>query len=101
MKAKTRRIKDSLKIEDGKYFELYTPASGRIVSPALGKRLKYAKIYLSADANVTFKDEAGGSSSTVALAKGRHDFMVTEISVVSTGSVYIIHDGVLSTAHDE
>lgn len=78
----------------GKYFEVYIPAAGPVVSPGLGKTLEYVQIHLSADANVTFVNMAGQAVSTYPLSKGRHYFLVKEISAVSTGTLAIIHDGV-------
>lgn len=89
------RNSDSFIIPEGFFFELYTPASGRILSPSLNKRLQLAKMFITADANVTFKDAAGTASATVPLKAGFQPFLVSEISVVSTGSVYIIHDGII------
>lgn len=83
---------------EGKFTEAYTPKSGRISSPSLYKELRWAKMLLTADADVTYKDESG-ISKTVSLSKGEHPFFVTEISAVSTGTVYIIHDGVLHTGY--
>lgn len=78
----------------GKYFEIYTPAAGPIVSPGLGKRLEYAQVYLSADADLTFVNMAGQVVTTYPLSKGRHYFLVKSITAVSTGTVAIVHDGV-------
>ncbi len=91
------RQKKAILIE-GKFTEPYTPKSGRISSPSMYKELLWAKMCLSADADVTFKDESG-ISKTLSLSKGEHPFFVTEISVVSTGTVSIIHDGVLHTGY--
>ena len=95
MEANQYRQPDSLKIPEGGFFELYTPVVGgvRIISPSLGYPLQFAKIHLTADADVTFKDEFGNLSTAVPLSKGEQSFLVTEIRVVSTGSVYIRHDG--------
>ena len=92
-----KRHRDALFIPEGQYFEVYTPAAGKIISPSLDKVLKYAKFCLSEDANVTFKDARGNSVAAFPLAKGEHSFLVTEISVVSAGSVAIIHDGELDS----
>jgi hypothetical protein len=84
----------------GVFCEVYTPAAGRIVSPSLAKKLEYAKFILTQDANVSFKDAQGNAATTIALLKGRHDFLVSEISAVSAGSVLIIHDGIVTRAQD-
>jgi hypothetical protein len=89
-----QRDQDALKVPEGRYFEPYTPAVGRISSTSLGgKKLQYAKMYLSADANVTFRDEAGNAIVAFPLLKGPQPFLVTEVSVVSAGSVALMHDG--------
>lgn len=96
MKSQTpNRQHDSLIVPEGFYVETYTPAAGKIKSPLLNKYLKYAKIILSEDANVTFKSTYGNSISAFPLAKGSHPFLVSEVSVVSAGTVLIIHDGIL------
>jgi len=94
---------DEIIVPEGRYFELYTPAAGRIKSPATTKYLQFVKFYLPADSTMTFKDYAGTQSTTVSLKAGYHPFLVQEITVCS-GSVYIIHDGLVwtqdSTAKD-
>lgn len=76
----------------GIFFEVYTPAAGPIVSPSSGKTLEYAQIYLSQDANVTFINMAGQTVNAFPLFKGRHYFLVKEVSVVSAGTLAIVHD---------
>ena len=88
-----RRQHDSLVIPEGFFQEPYTPASGRITSPSLNKRLQYCKFALSEDANVTWKDSYGNEITEFPLSKGPQPFIVSEISAVSAGSVIIIHDG--------
>lgn len=83
----------------GKWVELYTPVVGRVSSPSKQNMpLEFARMLLTADANVTFRDYAGILCSAVPLKQGEHFFPVTEISVVSAGSVYIIHDGIPAQA---
>ncbi len=85
---------------DGSFIEVYTPAAGRVASVKIAPTgtpvlLEAAKFILTAAANVTFKDYAGNSVTTLAWpAATVFPFPVTEISVVSTGSIYIIHAGV-------
>lgn len=96
MKSKNRvkRDPDQLTIPEGRYQELYSPAPGRITSTALnGKKLKYAKMILSEDANVTWKDAKTNQVTTFPLAKGGQFFLVSEIIAVSAGTVLIVHDG--------
>lgn len=95
------RQRNALIIPEGFYQEPYTPIVGRIVSPVLNKKLKYAKMILSADADVTFRDAMGNAVSTFALSKGPQPFLVSEISAVSAGSVLIVHDGEIDTTEDE
>jgi len=95
-----KRNRDALFIPEGQYFELYSPAAGKIISPVLDKALKYAKFCLSEDANVTFKDARGNAVSAFPLSKGEHSFLVTEISVVSAGTIAIIHDGELESGFE-
>mgnify|MGYP007106206461 CR=1 FL=1 len=98
MNASTSKRKhDGLTIPEGFFFEVYTPAAGPIVSPGLGIALEYAKVQLSADANLTFVNLAGQTVTAFPLAKGSHPFLVREIIAVSTGSVAILHDGVPKT----
>ena len=90
---KIQRDIDQIHVPEGYYFEAYTPATGRISSTSLGKKLQYAKMYLSQDANVTFRDYAGNAVVAFPLKAGAQPFLVTEVSVVSAGSVALIHDG--------
>lgn len=87
------REKDELSIPEGFYFEPYTPTAGRIVSPSMGVPIEFAKMYLSEDADVTFKDYAGNLVTDFPLSKGGHSFLVREIISVSTGTVAIVHNG--------
>lgn len=96
-----KRAKDAIRIPEGVYFEVYVPKSGTLISPSSNKRIKYAKFYLSADANVSFKDVNGRSVNGFPLSKGRHDFLVTEISSVSAGTVAIVHDGELHSGYEQ
>lgn len=101
MKSKNpTRDQDQLIIPEGYYVEPYTPATGQIVSSALSKKLKYAKMVLSEDANVTFKSAKGNQVTAFPLSKGPQSFLVSEISVVSAGSVLIVHDGIIDTGDD-
>ncbi len=89
-----RRSPEGLIIPEGFFFEVYAPKAGRIYSTVLNKFLRYAKICLSADADVTFKDVRGNQVNAFSLSKGEHSFLVTEIIAVSTGTIAIIHDGI-------
>ncbi len=89
-----RRTPEGLIIPEGFFFEVYVPKAGRIYSTVLNKYLKYAKMCLSSDADVTFKDVYGNQTNAFSLSKGEHSFLITEIITVSTGSVAIIHDGI-------
>ena len=91
------REHDALKVPEGFFQEPYTPVAGRVLSPSLNKRLQYCKFYLSADANVTWKDYAGNQITTFALKAGYQPFIVSEIIAVSAGTVLIIHDGIVWT----
>jgi hypothetical protein len=91
-----KREHDSLAIPEGWFVELYVPAAGRITSTELGgKKLAYAKMILSEDANVTFKSASGGQVTAFPLSKGPVPFLVSEISVVSAGTVLIAHNGLV------
>ncbi len=91
---------------DGSFIEAYTPVVGRItttkVSPqGVAQFLEGAKFIITADANVTFRDYAGNAVVAMPWKAGViFPCTVTEISVLSTGSLYIIHDGVLSFAQN-
>lgn len=90
-----KREHDALFVPEGFFTEPYTPAVGRVTSPSLGKKIQYCKMILSADANVTYRDYAGNLVSAFPFKAGPQPFLVSEISVVSTGSVLIVHDGVI------
>jgi len=102
------RDHDEVKIPNGKYVELYSPAAGPIASPSLlmpdgttKRKLQPVRFILSADANVTFKDGSGNAVSAMPLKGGvEYKFLASEISVVSTGNVYIIHDGEIDQTQD-
>jgi len=96
-----RKQHDTLAIPEGRFKEDYTPQVGRIISPQLGKHLKYAKIYLSEDANVTYRSVGGSLITAEPLAKGAHAFLVIEVIAVSSGTVRILHDGVIDTAFQD
>lgn len=88
---------------NGAFQEPYTPTIGRITSASLASsnqgvapKLECAKFILSASANVTFVDYAGNVVSTFALPQGLYNFPVKEIRVVSSGTVLIVHDGLLA-----
>lgn len=91
---KLKQRGDQINIPEGYFFELYTPGAGRIVSPSLERQLKFAKMYLHADANVTFKDAAGNQSNNVPISKGSCHWLVSEIIDTGEVAVSIIHDGV-------
>lgn len=102
------RDHDEVKIPNGKFFEAYTVTPGRITSPSLkandgtARRLQYARVQLTADANLTFKDWAGNQVTALPLKGGvEYHFLVTEITVVSAGAVYIIHDGEIDLTQDQ
>ncbi len=95
-----RRSPEGLIIPEGFYFEVYVPKAGRIYSTVVNKFLKYAKICLSADADVTFKDVRGNQINAFSLSKGEHSFLVTEIITVSAGSVAVIHDGIIAEGYE-
>jgi len=83
----------------GKFVEPYTPVVGRVNSPSQKNMpLEFARMLLTADANVTFVDYAGNVCSLVPLKQGEHFFPVTEVRSVSAGSVYLIHDGIPAQA---
>jgi hypothetical protein len=88
------RNPDQLIIPEGFFREPYTPAVGRIKSPSLNKYLQYAKIILSEDANVTYRDYAG-NQNTEAMKAGAQPTVFSEVSVVSAGTVTIVHDGLI------
>lgn len=88
------RNPDQLLIPEGIYRELYTPIAGRIKSPSLNKYLQFAKIALSADATVVYKDHAG-NQTTEALKAGPQSSLFSEVISVSVGTVTIIHDGII------
>lgn len=98
---KLNREYDAIQVGEGFFQEPYTPTAGRITSAAHGgKKLQWAKMLLSADANVTWRDYAGNLVTAFALTKGLQDFLVSEIITVSTGSVLIVHNGLLWTADE-
>lgn len=101
MTAKNPRSQSEVKIPNGSYFEPYTPVAGPIISPALNKKLRYACFYLSADAAVTFKDGKGNAVAAYPFSKGRHDILVTEVTVVSAGILALVHDGQIMTTEEE
>lgn len=84
----------------GDIIEQYTPAAGKIKSSLLKNSagnaliLTRARFIVSANANITFKDSHMSPSVTMAVLAGvEYNFAVSEISVLSTGNVFIIHDG--------
>lgn len=105
MKASNILDSDLLPRIAGLYKEVYVPAANqRITSTALGgKRLKFCKFMLSATATVTYRTLGGAlvSAETTMPANTIFDFLVTEIHSISTGTCYIIHDGVLDTGFDQ
>lgn len=103
-----KRSHDEIKIPNGRYFEACTPAVGPIVTNRIldkegqPRQLRYAKIQVSVDANVTFRDGGGGQANAVPLKAGiKYDFLVTEVSVVSVGTLYLIHDGEIVLTKDD
>ncbi len=83
------------------------PAAGRITSGILKaadgtpRKLQYARIMVSANSNVTFKDYGGSISATVPLLAGvEYHFLVTEVTAASAGTVYLIHDGEIDETQD-
>jgi hypothetical protein len=87
---------------NGYFQEPYTPIVGRVRSASLAQanggiapKLEACWFILSAAANVTFKDYAGNQVTAFGLPQGIYPFPVQEISVVSTGSVLIVHDGLI------
>lgn len=94
---------NALSIPEGRYKEVYTPvANKRILSPSLNKYLKYAKFQLSAAATVTYRTSGGSLVTAEAIASTDPlPFLVSEIHSVSTGTCYIIHDGILETGIEQ
>jgi len=87
-------------IYQAKYKELYIPDGGQIYTTnadlGAGKRLRCATFITSADANVTYQ-MLGGDTVTTFPAKGGIPYpeLVKKISVVSTGSIWLLHNGEL------
>jgi hypothetical protein len=84
----------------GNNIEQYTPASGRIKSANLKNSsgaaliLARARFMVTSNANITFKDYTGGPSVVLAVLAGvEYQFAVSEISALSAGNVFILHDG--------
>jgi hypothetical protein len=95
VKASPNLDSDLLKVPEGYYQELYTPAAGRVKSAELGnKSLEYCKIFLPVSVSVTWKGYLNETAVTATLPAGPFPFLVKEISAAG-GVVMIIHDGVL------
>ena len=102
MKSKSSiRQQDALAIPEGYYVEPYTPQSGRIISPSIGKPLLIAKVHLNADATINGKDSQGNVITGMACSKGQIPFLLTELSSTGGISCYIIHDGKIYTTSQE
>lgn len=91
----------ALYIPEGLYNEAYTPAPGPVVSPKLGKIIPIFKIHLSDDCNVTGKSAAGNTVTSQAHKAGPCPYLWSQITSVSSGSVWIIHDGNVLPKADE
>ena len=102
------RDHDEVKIPNGLFVEPYSVVAGQVTSPTLlmpdgttKRKLRYVRILLTQAANVTFKDGKGNQVTALPLlASVEYRFLVTEITVVSAGAVYIIHDGEIDLTQD-
>ena len=84
----------------GNIIEQYTPAAGRIKSSGLKNSsgaaliLARARFMVTQAANITIRDYTGGPSIVMAVLAGvEYQFAVSEISALSAGNVFILHDG--------
>ena len=74
--------------------ESYTPAPGAITSTQLGgKTLSYAFFQTSADCNITVTCLMGNSQVIAVKGGIPYPYAVTKITNISTGNVYILHNG--------
>lgn len=90
--AATEGILNDLQVS---FVEIYTPASTPITSGITSKVLEYVFFMTSADCNITVVPYGDGNGNTVVIAvKGGapYPFAVKQITAVSTGSVYILHN---------
>jgi hypothetical protein len=75
------------------FVEAYTPSSNQIVSPFLNKPLEYAFFQTSVDCDITVRCY-GGNTQTITVKGGTpYPIAVTRITAISTGVVYILHNG--------
>lgn len=95
------RQHDSLSIPEGYIIEAYTPTQGPIISPSSDKHIQRVKIHLSEDATVTGRDARGNLVTDIPLSKGPCPYLWSEVHSVSTGSVWIVHDGVPASINED